>query len=77
MGVAWILYLLFLLVCNFLRLMDVDGAFETWKNVRASSIIFVYHLYLSVCLIVFCLITQVRQFVSIRKRKKYNQRAKH
>lgn len=47
----------------------MDGTFETWKNVRASSIICVCYLYLNVCLIVFCLITQVKQFLSIRRGK--------
>lgn len=55
-GVAWILYLLFLLVCNLLRHINMDDTFETWKIVRACSIISVYYLYLSMCLIVFCLI---------------------
>lgn len=81
MGVARILYFLFLLVCNFLRHINVDSTFETWKNVRASSICVCY-LYLSVCLIVFCLIvfcliTQVKQFVSIRRGKNYNQKTEH
>lgn len=56
---------------------NVDGTFETWKNVRASSIICIYYLYLSVFFVVFCLITQVKQFVSIRKGKNCNQRNKH
>lgn len=47
----------------------MDGTFETWENVRTSSIICVCYLYLSVCLIVFCLITQVKRFVSIRRGK--------
>lgn len=32
MGAAWILCLLFLLVLNFLRHVDVEGAFEMWER---------------------------------------------
>lgn len=42
-GVAWILYLLFLLVCNFLR--HVDGAFENgkmWELAVLLGILFVF-----------------------------------
>lgn len=63
--------ILFLLVWNFLRHNGCGRHIWNMENTGASSIICVNYLYLPkfVCLIVSCLITQVKQYVTIRRKK--------